>query len=62
MDTVGSGPTKVFVNGKVVEGSWKKDSRLDRTKFLDNVGVEIKLNRGNIWVEIIPPGSPFTHS
>lgn len=62
METIGSGLAKVFVNGVVVEGSWKKDSRTERTRFFDNAGVEIKLNRGNIWVEIIPPGSPFTHS
>jgi len=62
MDTVGSGSAKVFLNGGVIEGSWKKDSRVARTVFLDTAGNEIKLNRGNIWVEIIPPGTIFTHS
>ncbi len=62
MDTVGSGIAKVFVNGTMIEGSWKKDSRTGRTKFLDSAGNEIKLNRGKIWVEIIPPGSTFTHT
>ena len=62
MTTIGSNALKVFANGKVTEGTWKKDSRTERTKFLDNTGSDIKLNRGKIWVEIIPPGSIFTHT
>lgn len=62
MATTGSNSAVVFANGKFVEGTWKKDQRTDRTKFLDTAGNEIKLNRGKIWVEIIPPGSTFTHT
>lgn len=62
MTTLGSNALKVFANGKATEGTWRKDSRIDRTKFLDSAGNEIKLNRGKIWVEIIPPGSAFTHT
>ncbi|HSX58137.1 MAG TPA: DUF3048 domain-containing protein [Candidatus Saccharimonadales bacterium] len=61
MNTVGSGDAKVFENGTVVEGTWKKDSRTSRTLFLDKNGTEIKLNRGKIWIAIIPPGSSFTY-
>ncbi len=62
MTTVGSNSVAVFENGTFIEGSWKKDSRTARTLFYDRAGEEIKLNRGKIWVEIIPPGSKFTHS
>lgn len=61
MDTVGSGKLRVFLNGIVIEGSWKKDSRTARTQFFDANGGEIKLNRGKIWVDIIPPGSAITY-
>lgn len=61
MNTVGSGALKVFLNGAVIEGSWKKDSRTSRTEFLDASGAEIKLNRGKIWVDIVPPGSVVSY-
>ncbi len=61
MATVGSGALKVFVNGTVIDGSWKKDSLTARTQFLDATGAEIKLNRGKIWVDIVPPGSTVSY-
>jgi hypothetical protein len=61
MDTIGSGNLKVFENGVVIAGSWKKDSRTSRTEFFDANGAEVKLNRGKIWVDIIPPGSVVTY-
>lgn len=61
MGTVGSGALRVFLNGKVIEGSWKKDSQNARTKFFDTSGAEIKLNRGKIWIDIIPPESAITY-
>lgn len=61
MDTIGSGDLKVFENGTVITGSWKKDSRTARTQFFDANGAEVKLNRGKIWVDIIPPGSLVTY-
>lgn len=54
MKTIGSGKVKVFRDGKVFDGTWKKESRVGRTNFFDKKGDEIKLNRGKIWVEIIP--------
>ncbi|MCL5411742.1 MAG: DUF3048 domain-containing protein [Patescibacteria group bacterium] len=54
METVGSGDAKIFRDGTVVEGTWKKPSREERTKFYDQAGQEIELNRGQIWIEVIP--------
>ena len=61
MDTTGSGPCKIFLNGTVVDCTWKKDSRTARTKFVDAAGKEVALNRGKIWVEITPPESANTY-
>lgn len=54
--TKGTGKAKIFLDGKVIDGTWSKPTRVSRTKFLDSKGVEIKFNRGEIWVEILPIG------
>jgi hypothetical protein len=55
--TVGNGQALIFQDGQVIEGSWVKDDRQSRTKFTDSSDKEISLNRGPIWIEIIPVGS-----
>lgn len=56
--TVGSGQAKILLDGKIVEARWEKKDRLSRTRYFDAVtGEEIKFNRGQIWVEIVPAGS-----
>lgn len=50
----GEGSVKIFRNGEVVEGIWKKGNRTSRTQFFDDQGKSIELNRGNSWVEIVP--------
>ncbi len=54
--TKGSGKAKFFLDGKVIDGTWMKKIRTDRTKFFDAAGLELKLNRGQIWIEILPVG------
>ncbi|MCH8821129.1 DUF3048 domain-containing protein [Patescibacteria group bacterium] len=54
MKNIGSGKAQVFKDGKVIKGTWKKKDRNARTKFFDSKGKEITLNRGKIWVEIVP--------
>jgi len=53
-DTIGSGTVKVFRDGKIIEGTWNKADRTSRTILLDDSGKNIKLNRGQIWFEIVP--------
>lgn len=60
MTTIGSGNASVFVDGKQIRGTWNKSSRTARTVFLDEVGGEITLNRGKIWVEIVPQTGSYT--
>ncbi|MBU0975495.1 MAG: DUF3048 domain-containing protein [Patescibacteria group bacterium] len=52
--TIGSGKADIFLDSKQITGTWKKDSRTTRTKFLNDEGKEIPLNRGLIWIEIVP--------
>ncbi len=50
IDMLGEDKALVFRDGKVIEGKWKKENRTDRTRYYDNNGDEIVLNRGQIWV------------
>lgn len=58
--TKGSGRAKFLLDGKVVDGTWAKKTRLDRARFYDTNGIEVKFNRGQIWVEVLPLGQPVT--
>lgn len=59
--TVGSGNALIFMDGKAIKSTWNKKSRTARTIFLDNQGKEIKLNRGQIWIETLPAGNNVTY-
>ncbi|MCL4390517.1 MAG: DUF3048 domain-containing protein [Patescibacteria group bacterium] len=58
--TKGSGKAMLLSDGKVINGTWQKTSRTARTRFLDQNGVEIKMNRGLTWIEVLPIGQPVT--
>ncbi len=60
--TKGTGKAKFLLDGQVVDGTWAKKSRVDRTIFYDASGVEVKFNRGLIWVEVLPIGQKITTS
>lgn len=55
MITVGNGNAKIFVDGKVINGKWKKASKTDRELFYDQSDNEIVFNRGQFWIAVIPP-------
>jgi len=54
MSTIGDSPASIFEDGTRTDGNWRKSSRTERTRFYDGDSQEIKLNRGKIWIEIIP--------
>lgn len=58
--TKGAGKAKFLIDGKVSDGMWSKKSRLERTRFVDSTGQEVKFNRGLIWIEILPVGQQVT--
>jgi len=51
--TIDSGDATFLIDGKIVEGTWEKKSRTDRTTYYDKDGKEIQFNRGRIWIEVI---------
>ncbi len=52
--TKGTGRANIFMDGKQITGTWRKDSRTARTLLFDNTGSSIKFDRGTIWFEILP--------
>ena len=54
IETIGSGDAVFLIDGKIVNGSWKKASRTDRTKYYDSAGKEVSFNRGLIWIAAVP--------
>jgi len=58
--TKGSGKANIFMDGKQVVGTWRKDSRTARTLLFDNAGSSIKFDRGTIWFEILPTDGILT--
>lgn len=53
-ELVGSGAGLVFIDGRVVETTWTKEGRDERTLFYDENGDQIEFNRGKIWISIVP--------
>jgi hypothetical protein len=49
IDMIGQDEVTILQDGKVIEGTWRKDERTQRTKYFDNDGREIPLNEGQIW-------------
>ncbi len=50
----GTGKAVIFMNGKRIAGTWKKDSRTSRTLVYDSIGNPIKFVQGKIWFSILP--------
>lgn len=53
-DVTGEGEAISFVDGGANIGTWKKENTQDRTRFYYENGDEVELNRGTIWVEVVP--------
>ena len=52
--TKGTGKASIFMDGKEILGTWRKDSRTARTLLFDSAGLPVKLDKGTIWFEILP--------
>lgn len=49
-DVYGTGDAYVFTNGKVIEGTWRRDGDTSPCLFYDKNGNEIVLNQGKTWI------------
>jgi hypothetical protein len=60
--SVGTGKAYVFRDGKVITGTWERQSASEITRFLDATGEEIALTPGNTWIELLPQDRTATFS
>lgn len=58
--TTGSGKAIVFMDGKEIKATWRKDKRTSRTLIFDSQGSPIIFNRGRLWFEILPTTGEVT--
>lgn len=56
----GSGQLYLAQDGVVTEGSWGKVNRSSRTIFRDAAGNRLSLNRGQIWISVVPESGTVT--
>lgn len=54
---VGKGDAWFFVDGKIVKGTWEKQSLTKPTEYKDDKGQPVVLAPGRTWIELAPPGS-----
>ena len=59
--TLGKGEALIFKDGGVIEGTWNKAKRTDRTIFYDGRGREIELNPGKIWISVLAIGTDIDY-
>lgn len=59
--TTGTGKALIFQDGKVMVGTWVKQSRTSRTKYYDSLGKEIQFTRGLIWIEVLSSEKQVTY-
>jgi hypothetical protein len=54
---VGSGKAQVFMEGRLISGSWSKAGPADPTLILGPGGEEMPLLRGRIFIQVVPIGT-----
>ena len=54
LKTVGTGTGYYITNGYALPINWSKASRTSKTKYILDDGVELKINDGNTFVQILP--------
>jgi hypothetical protein len=56
--STGEGPAHVYMDGAVVEGTWKRAGERDPWTLVDAAGAPIKLVPGQTWVHLARGGGP----
>lgn len=61
-NNIGTGDGILFQDGAAVKVIWKKETKSARTKFFDKAtNKEVQLVKGQIWIEMVPIGTPVTY-
>ncbi|PJA40867.1 hypothetical protein CO178_01415 [candidate division WWE3 bacterium CG_4_9_14_3_um_filter_34_6] len=54
---VGSGNALIFQDGTVIKAKWNRSNPDVRDIYADMTGKQLELNRGQIWVQLVPIGN-----
>ena len=57
---IGTGDATIFMNGKEINGSWKKPNRTAHLQLLDESGKELSLTAGKLWFHLVPLDTDVT--
>ena len=60
-NNIGTGDALLFQDGTVEKVTWSKTNRSSRTKFTASNGKEVLLNKGQLWIEMLPTGTPVSY-
>jgi hypothetical protein len=60
-NNIGTGEGLLLQDGTVTPITWRKPQRNSRTKFYDARNSEAQLNRGTLWIEMVPIGTAVTY-
>ena len=52
-DILGSGTARIFTSGRMIEGTWRRDSETSPARYYDAAGNQIQLNQGKTWICLI---------
>ncbi len=58
---IGSGTGILFQDGQSEKITWQKTDLRSRTKFFNLKGKEVTFNRGQLWIEMLPIGTPVEY-
>lgn len=53
-DVVGEGAARVFMDGRMIEATWRKGAGFAQLQLYGRDGAEIALNGGPVWIAAIP--------
>jgi hypothetical protein len=60
--TTGSGEAYVFADGKVVKGTWERETEKDWFTLTDDSGNVIPVPAGQVWVSLVPENNGLTYT
>jgi len=60
--TTGTGAVKIFQDGTITEGTWKRESPTSQYTFADTNGKAITLDPGQVWFTAVGSPSAITHT
>lgn len=51
---IGTGTARIFLDGKSINGTWRKEAGYASLRFYGTDGQEIRLNYGSTWIAVLP--------